>query len=344
MSDMSQLAEVLTLPQVTEPTLPQVTEPTSTNSPIGQTSLQVTEPTKTSYPTGQNEFPEFDLNAYLTQLGITYRPERPSAEDEARIREQYPGIDDCTLHKVWLGERDDAVCAGCTGECRKSASREQYNVHCAYKTMGSWFDKLVYCKYGEQRHHLSLCRTADIPGKCLGKTFADYKVTGDNQHAVKLAQAFCDKRPAQGLYLHGDCGTGKTLLASIIAAEFVSDWVTVKFADVPELLNTLKRSFDKTGESAQAWMDMYCHVDLLILDDFGVGKISEWNLDIMYQLVNTRYNSRKPTLVTSNYDLNGLARRLTTAGDDMTGKRIASRLSEMCVSAKLSGADMRLRR
>ena len=146
------------------------------------------------------------------------------------------------------------------------------------------------------------------------------------------------------MYLYGDCGTGKTLLASIIAAEYVSDWLRVKFADVPDLLNTLKRSFDKTDESAQVWMDMYCHVDLLILDDFGVGKISDWNLDIMYQLVNERYNSRKPTLVTSNYDLNGLARRLTTAGDDFTGKRIASRLSEMCMSAKLCGAEMRLRR
>ena len=150
--------------------LNEIISPSSEMSPSSST-----EQTNSTCPTGQNESPEFDLVAYLTKHGLMkYRPEKPSAEDEARIREQYPGINDSTLRQVWRGERDDAVCAGCTGECRKSKSRVQYHVTRVYKTMGVWLTDSVRCKCGEQRRHLSLCQTAGIPGKCLGKTFADY--------------------------------------------------------------------------------------------------------------------------------------------------------------------------
>ena len=266
----------------------------------------------------------------------------PNGQDSARIAEQYGTDDPWQIKLIWRCELEAAECDGCTGECRKRNNR--YHVPREVNTRFGWQRDNPLCHYGYERFCDANSRLSQIPGKYIGKKFADYVVTAENQRAVKLARAFCERRPNQGLYLYGACGCGKTMLASIIAREFIRDYRNVQFADVPDLLNELKRTFGNPNQSAQGVLDMYFGLDLLILDDFGVGKISDWNLDVMYQLLNTRYNSSRPTIVTSNYSLEELPQRLRTAQDDMTGRRIASRLSEMCVSVSLGNVDWRLRR
>lgn len=270
------------------------------------------------------------------------KPTHPSGQDSARIAAQYGTDDPWQINLIWKCELEAAECVGCDGECRKQ--RNRYHVPREVKTRFGWVSQSPMCRFGEERFCDANSRQSKIPGKYIGKKFADYEVTADNQRAVKLARAFCEKRPSQGLYFHGACGCGKTFLASIIAREFVRDYRTVQFADVPDMLNELKRTFDNPHQSAQEILEMYFRLDLLILDDFGVGKISDWNLEIMYQLLNTRYNGSRPTIVTSNYSLEELPQRMRTPNDDITGKRIASRLSEMCVSVSLGNVDRRLRR
>ena len=114
----------------------------------------------------------------------------------------------------------------------------------------------------------------------------------------------------------------------------------VVFGDVPLLLSELKRTFNNAALSTESLLDRYCQSRLLVLDDIGAGQATEWNVGIVYQIINARYNSELPTIITSNYDLNNLGQRFAS-GDDYSAQRIVSRLSEMCVLGFLGTKDRR---
>ena len=215
-----------------------------------------------------------------------------------------------------------AACENCGGVCHKS---EKY------------FCEGGLCKYGVALLKRRDCLKAKIPARYIGKTFGDYEVTSDNKRAVALARHFITEKPAKGLYLYGNTGTGKTYLASLIAQGFIGAG-TVIFGDVPDLMARLKATFDDGG--TEALINRYCRCDLLVLDDIGAGQITAWNAGVLYQIINARYNADKPIIVTCNYDLNGLQGALSKT-DAFTGKRIASRLSEMCIQAFLGTIDRR---
>lgn len=209
-------------------------------------------------------------------------------------------------------------CATCNGKCPKPDK---------YYQDGS------LCKYGIALLKRRACQKAHIPPRFIGKTFGDYQVTSDNAEAVKIAKWYIATKPARSLYLYGECGTGKTFLASIIAQDFQG----VIFGDVPDLMSRLKETFDNGG--TESLLKRYTQCGLLVLDDIGAGQITPWNIGILYQVINARYNANKPIIATSNYDLDGLQSALKA--DALTAKRIISRLSEMCIQAFLGLKDRR---
>lgn len=215
-----------------------------------------------------------------------------------------------------LGQITD--CDTCNGTCPKA---DKY-----YQDGG-------LCKYGIALLKRRACLKAKIPDRYIGKTFGDYQVTSDNAEAVKIAKWYTATKPAKSLYLYGECGTGKTFLASIIAQEFDS-----LFIDTPSLMDELKATFDNGG--TENLFKRYTKCPLLILDDIGAGQITPWNVGILYRLINARYNADKPLIVTSNYDLDGLQSALSKI-DTFTAKRITSRLSEMTIQAFLGLKDRR---
>lgn len=205
-------------------------------------------------------------------------------------------------------------CAGCTGKCLKTVRRwvipQQHGV------------KL--CPYGAKRYAAA---QAHIPPRYIGKTFDDYEVTADNAEAVKIAKWYVKTKPAKNLYLYGECGTGKTMLAAIMAQEMQA----CQFANVPELIDALKATFDTGG--TETLLKSYGKCPLLILDDLGAGKITDWHTGILYQIINDRYNANLPLIVTSNCDFKDLEKQFT--------RRIASRLSENTVKAFFGTSDRR---
>lgn len=180
---------------------------------------------------------------------------------------------------------------------------------------------------------------AGIPGKYVGKTFADYDETPENRTALRLARRFLNK-PTGGLYIYGGVGTGKTFLASLIGQEYVRNFKRVVFENAPVMLSKLKGTFDKPCTSLEEVFVRYSKAPLLILDDFGCGYMTDWAVDMLYQLVNVRYDAELPLIATSNYDLTGLKEKLSRK-DEHGGARIASRLSEMCYLAFLGTEDRR---
>jgi DNA replication protein DnaC len=147
---------------------------------------------------------------------------------------------------------------------------------------------------------------------------------------VKEVEA--DPKTAPSLLLFGSTGTGKThqaygaLRAALLAAPRAS-WATTTFPDFAAALRP------RQGVDTEAEMDRFRSSDLLLLDDVGTAKGSEWVEEITYRLINGRYEDMKPSIFTTNLSMPELKAAL--------GDRIAGRLAETCTRVALNGRDWR---
>lgn len=131
-------------------------------------------------------------------------------------------------------------------------------------------------------------------------------------------------------YLFGTVGAGKTVKAAILMLE----WSRLQavngmskqnclFISVPTFLTLLRSSFHSKGLIEFEIMEKYSTVDMLVLDDLGVEKSTDWSFQALYALISFRYDNMLPTIFTSNLSLSELAEGLK---DD----RISSRIEHMC--------------
>lgn len=148
------------------------------------------------------------------------------------------------------------------------------------------------------------------------------------------------------LYLLGRVGRGKTSAIAaaltdlaksgqlVIPGSHATNWsrYAAYFVETHEYLK-LAMNFESQITMEKA--DRFRNAAILAIDDIGVEGATETRREYIYGLVNTRYTSSKPTLITSNCSLDVLERRL--------GDRVASRIAEMCVEHELTGPDRRVR-
>jgi len=146
----------------------------------------------------------------------------------------------------------------------------------------------------------------------------------------------------KSLYLWGPTGSGKTHLAIALMRE---DWIAKPsrrpvFVKAPMMLLEIRKAFstppsEQTGDSEQAIINRYSTADLLVVDDIGTEKVSDWAIQTLSVIIDQRYSEMRRTLVTSNLSLEDLSNRI--------GDRTASRLYGMSAIVKLSGSDRRMR-
>ncbi|MGA2415386.1 MAG: ATP-binding protein [Candidatus Sulfotelmatobacter sp.] len=188
--------------------------------------------------------------------------------------------------------------------------------------------------------------TADFPGVHPSLALAHLS-------ACKFAQEY-DPRDGTGLLIIGKIGTGKTHLAVGITKELIlNSGVSCLFYDYRELLKEIQNSYNVTVQSTE--LDVLRPVfeaDVLVLDELGAVKPTEWVWDTVSLILNTRYNHNRTTIITTNFEdqpaaaANGsasvarAAARSETLGDRI-GERMRSRLHEMCRVIKMEGEDFR---
>lgn len=180
----------------------------------------------------------------------------------------------------------------------------------------------------------------------LNSTFENYKITNKNKkaydNAKKYANKLINRATDKGLFITGTYGVGKTYLASCIANEVIKNKITVVFGTLIQLLDCIKDTYKDSDMSDKEYLNLYSSVDLLIIDDLGKEKPTEWVLEKLFLIVNNRYNNYLPIIITTNYNRNQLRERLCVNKNYSMVDSIISRLYEMCGGIEIKDEDHRM--
>lgn len=156
--------------------------------------------------------------------------------------------------------------------------------------------------------------------------------------AMKYARRYVEhwpemKKRGQGLLLWGGVGTGKTFAAACIAHALTEQAVPVLMTNFSKILNSLSGMF---SEDRNKYLASFNHFSLLIIDDLGIERNSEYALEQVYNVIDSRYLSRLPFIITTNLPLAELQ-----APRDLAHARIYDRVLERCTPICFNGPNYR---
>ena len=197
-------------------------------------------------------------------------------------------------------------------------------------------EELIYLESLLEKHE---ARTAKLTRECnlgrrfLSRTFENFNTSGNEEaftKAKKYADRFCqaDERISTGLLFIGNAGTGKTHLAAAIMNHLIAESIPAMFITSIELFGLL-RDFDNQKERLKKIKS----VPLLVLDDLGKEKITDWNREKLFEIINARYEDYLPVIITTNDTTRELNQNV--------GEAIYSRLCETCELVPMKGKDYR---
>ncbi len=249
----------------------------------------------------------------------------------------------------------DEVCSLCDGSGMRIVERAD----------GSRAARVCQCRV-DRRVERAL-RMARIPELYRGSTFENYETADRDQHGYTLNQAkyivekFVHSYPADtrgvGLLLTGTVGTGKTHLAICVLKALIGRGATGCFYHFGDLIKQIQNSYNNSVRSTELEiLEPILRAEIMVLDEMGASKPTDWVFDTIAHILNTRYNERRTTIVTTNYanrepvltpgrplsvfEEAREALRNETLGDRI-GERMRSRLQEMCMPVEMIGPDYR---
>jgi len=182
-------------------------------------------------------------------------------------------------------------------------------------------------------------------------TFDRFKGREGSEKVVDIARRYAgkfDRSVGTSLLMWGDPGNGKSHLAAAICHDIKSRGFIPVFQSVPELLGRIRSTFNRQSkESEHEIMNAVLKCDLLVLDDIGAEKISDWVLESMFRIIDGRYRNKKPTLFTTNFTPTELLYRFmpdkekATVEQEIAAKRIYDRILEVSVIVENKSSSYR---
>ena len=173
-----------------------------------------------------------------------------------------------------------------------------------------------------------------------GRYLYDYTFANDSGEnpLIEKARAYVERwseafHDNTGLLLFGDVGTGKSFFAGCIANALLERDVPVLMTNFPSILNRLTGVFSEDRADFIASLELY---DLLIIDDLGVERSTEYVMEQMFYVIDSRYRSRKPMIITTNLRLEEIKNP-----PDLAHARIYDRILERCAPILFAGKNFR---
>lgn len=220
---------------------------------------------------------------------------------------------------------------------------------CGQKTVEHKFDEKSFdweeticrpCKASEYSRNMDK-NINKIMSKVVPRRYVGAKITD-------FPASFKNLDQKKSLFLYGSQGTGKTHFMAALAKEMILNTpplyrfhrferdfsYTPLFVSTPELLMKIRASYNRNDLSEEEILDRYSESDILMLDDLGAEKPTEWVLQTLYLIIDRRYRDMKRTIISSNYTLDQIAKRLDN--------RISSRIAGMCEVIQIKGKDRRI--
>lgn len=187
----------------------------------------------------------------------------------------------------------------------------------------------------EELRHIEQLKISGIQDRNI------YNFTFENAEEnsyINKARKYCENweeiyKNNNGLLLWGDVGTGKTFMAGCIANELIKNKVPVMMTSLVKIINNLQ-GFVIADKNE--YLNSLNRFNLLILDDLGAERQSDFALEQVFNVIDSRYKSGKPVIITTNLNLHELKNP-----SDIKYKRIYDRILEMCVPLQFKGESKR---
>lgn len=190
----------------------------------------------------------------------------------------------------------------------------------------------------QRRKHLDTVE--DLKRRCFStERMATWNFENDNGQTPQMeyARRYVEnwekmKADNLGFYLWGDPDSGKSYLAACIANGLIEKEISVRMTNFTTILNNLGASFEGRNE----YIERLCRFPLLIIDDLGTERGTEYALEHVYNVIDSRYRSGKPLILTAN-----ISPDVLNNPPDIAHARIYSRILEMCVPIHVMGIQNR---
>ncbi|MCB1025107.1 MAG: ATP-binding protein [Acidobacteria bacterium] len=200
------------------------------------------------------------------------------------------------------------------------------------------------CLCRKQDAHTQLLITAKIPRRYEKCHFHNYRARNQSQElGFQYASRLAMEYPAvdRGLILMGDVGVGKTHLAVSILKGLTERGFGCLFYEFGTLLKEIQGSYNPVSQTSELRvLSPVLDAEVLVLDEIGATKPTDWVRDTMAHIINSRYNDKKLTVFTTNYSDKPRSDR-EESFEDRIGVRLRSRLFEMCKTVLITGEDYR---
>lgn len=190
-------------------------------------------------------------------------------------------------------------------------------------------------QWEKQQERIKQQRKAGFPESDMQSwTFA--ADDGANPRVMQAMRSYVDnfqrfKEQGKGLLLFGGLGTGKTYAAACIVNALIDTGRACLMTNFTRVLNTLW-----SIENKQGYLDGLNQFDLLVLDDLGAERRSEYAQEQVFNVIDSRYRAKLPLIITTNLTMQEL-----TAPDNIGNGRIYDRVLEMCHPVEVSGKSRR---